>query len=115
MRKTKEYCSRRHERVDLMRPAAVALTPDGPWLDCMLLDISEGGARLDVGALPVPKLFMLILTPNGTVRRACLRVWRRGPLLGAHFVGLKQLQRGLRPQKYIDPRLQKMPIKDDSV
>jgi len=115
MRKTKEYGSRRHERVDIMRPAAVALTPDGPWIDCMLLDISEGGVRLDVGALPVPKIFMLILTPNGTVRRACLRVWRRGPLLGAHFVGLKQLQQGLRPQKYIDPRLQTMPTKDNFV
>jgi hypothetical protein len=81
----------------------------------MLLDISEEGARLDVGAFPVPKLFLLILTPNGAVRRACLRVWRRGSLLGAHFVGLKQLQRDLRPQKYIDPRLQKMPIKDDFI
>lgn len=115
MRKATEYGNRRHERIDLMRRAAVALTPSGPWLDCMLLDISEEGARLDVGGLPVPKLFMLILTPNGAVRRACLRIWRRGPLLGAHFVGLKQLQRGVGPQKYIDPRLQKVPIKDPFV
>lgn len=115
MRNVKEYGIRRHDRIELMRPVAVAFAPDGPWLGCMLLDISEGEVRLDVGALPVPKVFMLIVTPNGTVRRVCLRVWRRGHLLGAHFVNLKQLQRGLRPQKYIDPRLQKMPIKDDFV
>ena len=78
----------------------------------MILDISKGGARLEVGALPVSKLFLLILTPNGEVRRACLTTWRNGPQLGACFVSLKEIRRGLTPQEYVDPRLQKMPVSD---
>ena len=78
----------------------------------MILDISKGGVRLEVEALPVPKLFVLILTPNGEVRRACLTTWRNGPLLGACFVSLKEIRRGLTPQEDVDPRLQKMPVSD---
>ena len=112
MRKSKEYGGRKHERVELRRSAFVVLTPHGPWLECTLLDISEGGAGLDVGSLPVPKIFLLILTPDGKVRRTCLTAWRRGRLLGANFVSLKQLRQNSRPQNYIDPRLQKMPTND---
>ncbi|MGB6081421.1 MAG: PilZ domain-containing protein [Xanthobacteraceae bacterium] len=112
MRKSKEYGGRKHERVDLRRPAFVALAPNGPWLECTLLDISEGGAGLDVGPLPLPKIFLLILTRDGKVRRTCLTAWRRGPLLGATFISLKQSRQNSRPQNYIDPRLQKMPIND---
>jgi hypothetical protein len=78
----------------------------------MILDISKGGTRLEVGALPVSKLFVLILTPNGEVRRASLTTWRRGSLLGARFVSLKDIRRGLTPPEYVDPRLQKMPVSD---
>ena len=112
MRKSKEYGGRKHERVELRRSAFVVLAPNGPWLECTLLDISEDGAGLDVGSLPVPKIFLLILTPDGKVRRTCLTTWRRGPLIGANFVSLKQLRQNSRPQNYIDPRLQKMPTND---
>jgi hypothetical protein len=44
------------------------------------------------------------------VRRAYLTSWRRGPLLGARFVSLKEIRRGLTPQEYVDPRLQKIPV-----
>ena len=112
MRKSKDLGGRKHERIDFHRPAFVVLEPGGPWLECMILDISKGGVRLEVGALPVSKLFVLILTPNGEVRRACLTTWRNGPLLGARFVNLKEIRRGLTPQEYVDPRLQKMPVSD---
>lgn len=108
MRKSKENGGRKHERVELRRSAFVVLAPNGPWLECTLLDISEGGAGLDVGSLPVTKIFLLILTPDGKVRRTCLTAWRRGPMLGANFVSLEQLRQNSRPQNYIDPRLQKM-------
>jgi len=115
MKRNSEYGGRKHERVDLRRPVFVVLAPDGPWFDCMMLDISEGGACLDVGALAVPKIFALVLTPSGDVRRACLTAWRRGPLLGARFVGIKELRRGLGPREYVDPRLQKIPICRDEI
>ena len=114
MRKSREYGGRKHERIDFRRPAFVVLQPGGPWLECMLLDISEGGARLEVGTLPVSKIFILSLTPNGEVRRTCMTTWRRGPLLGARFVGLKEIRRGFKPQEYVDPRLKKIPVSDIS-
>jgi hypothetical protein len=110
MRKSKEYGGRKYDRVDLRRSAFVVLAPNGPWLECTLLDISEGGARLDVGSLPVPKIFLLILTPKGEVRRTCLTAWRRGTLLGASFVSLKQLRQNSTPQNFIDPQPQKTPV-----
>jgi hypothetical protein len=115
VRKFKDHGGRKHERIDFRRPAFVVFEPDGPWLECMILDISQGGARLDVAALPVPKIFALLLTSNGEVRRACLTTWRRGPLLGARFVGLKELRHGFRSQAYVDPRLQKLPVHNDRI
>ncbi len=42
-----------------------------PLFECTLLDISDGGARLDVGTLNLPKTFILLLTPDADVRRFC--------------------------------------------
>lgn len=113
MRKSKDQGGRQYERIDFRRPAFVVLQPNGAWLECMVLDISSYGARLEVGAAPVPKMFMLILTRNGEVRRTCLTTWRNGPVLGARFISLKEIRRALTPQKYVDPRLQKMPTSGD--
>lgn len=115
MRKFRDQGGRKHERIDFRRQACVVLEPDGPRLECMILDISVGGARLDVGPLPAPKMFILILTPNGEVRRTCLTTWRRGPILGVRFIDIKELRRGFGPQEYIDPRFQKLPINEDQI
>ena len=110
MRKLKEIGGRKHERIDFRRPAFVVLKPKGPWLECKILDISKGGVRLEVGALPISKLFLLILTPNGEVRRTCLISWRNAPLIGARIISLMEIRRGLALGKYIDPILQKIPV-----
>ncbi|MBN9042429.1 MAG: PilZ domain-containing protein [Rhizobiales bacterium] len=55
MRKSKDQGGREYERMDFRRPAFVVLQPNGPWLECMVLDISSGGARLEVGAAPFRK------------------------------------------------------------
>lgn len=57
MRKSKEYGGRKHERVDLRRPAFVALAPNGPWLECTLLDISEGAPASMWGRFLCPRYF----------------------------------------------------------
>jgi hypothetical protein len=114
MRKPRYQGGRKHERIDFRRPAFVVFEPEGPWHECMILDISEGGARLEVGSLPVPKIFVLILTPTGEVRRACMTTWRRGNLLGARIVAAKELRRGFEPKKYSDPRLIKTPVSGTS-
>ncbi len=92
MRKTREVGKRKHDRVDLRKPAFIVLEPNGAWFECAMLDISEGGVSLEVGELPVGKVFVLILTPNGKVRRTCITAWRRGGILGARFTQSKELR-----------------------
>jgi hypothetical protein len=104
-RHRKDLGERKHERIEYRRPGFIIPAPDAPWIECFIVDISESGVCLDVGALAVPKLFGLAFTSCGTVVRVCLRAWRRGELVGARFVTAKQLRRG--EQAYNDPRLQK--------
>jgi len=86
MRKHKETGARRHDRIDFLKPAFLIMEPNGPWFECWVVDISDGGVCIEVGALPVPKIFVLALAPGGKVRRACLIAWRQGELLGARFM-----------------------------
>ena len=36
--------------------------PDAPWMESMILEVSDDGVCLDVGALPVPNIFGLAFT-----------------------------------------------------
>lgn len=56
-----------------------------PLYECFILDISEGGARIEVGELIPPKAFVLLLTPTGSVSRHCVTAWRRGAEIGVRF------------------------------
>jgi hypothetical protein len=68
--------------------------PDAPWIECTIIDVSEKGVSLDVGALPVPKLFGLAFTASGEVLRVCSLVWRNGEMVGAEFLSAKELRAG---------------------
>jgi hypothetical protein len=109
--KNTELGERKHSRIEFQKTGFVILGPDGPWIECSLLNISDGGALLEVGNLPVPKIFVLVMTPDGKVRRACLTVWRQGELLGARFVTAEELRRGVSESGYIDdPKPEKRPV-----
>ncbi len=55
--------------------------------DCLIIDISDHGARLQVDGLDVPEKFVLILSGVGTVEeRECEVVWRTGDEIGAKFL-----------------------------
>ena len=68
------------------------------WLDdgegalpteCMLSDVSEGGAKLSVSAnAVVPQTFRLRLTRGGPPARLCELVWRDGLEVGIKFLKL---------------------------
>src|SRR5436309_14889421 len=96
-RHRKDLGERKHQRVEVRRPGFVIPAPDAPWIECFIVDISESGVCLDVGALAVPKMFGLSFTSCGTVVRVCVRAWRRGELLGARFISAKQLRIGESP------------------
>ena len=83
MGKAIELGERKHNRIEFQKAAFVVLEPGGPWIECAVVDISDGGACLEIGDLPVPKIFILVMTPDGRVRRACLTAWRRGEAITA--------------------------------
>ena len=103
----KEFGRRRSVRIDLYKPGFLIPAPDAPWIECLIVDVSDNGVCLEVGALAVPKLFGLAFTAGGEVLRVCSIAWRRGELLGARFVTANELRQGLMPKA--DPSPQKAP------
>ena len=60
-------------------------SPPGP---CVIVDISELGAQLDVPAgTDVPDEFFLLIGGHASVRRRCLVVWRSPGRIGVRFQG----------------------------
>jgi hypothetical protein len=94
-RHRKDLGARKHVRVVLHQPGFLIPAPEAPWIECQILDVSDQGACLEVGALAVPKIFGLAFTADGGVFRVCWLVWRRGELVGARFVSAKELRQGL--------------------
>ena len=93
-RHRKDLGARKHVRVNLHKPGFVIPAPDAPWIECTILDVSEKGVCLDVGSLPVPKLFGLAFTATGEVLRVCSLIWRNGEIVGAEFLSAKELRAG---------------------
>jgi hypothetical protein len=79
------FNDRNYERKAIVLAATMALGEGVAPRDCIILDISDGGARLDVGPLPVPETFTLLLSANGNVRRACVLRWRKEHQIGVEF------------------------------
>jgi hypothetical protein len=107
-RDRRDLGARKQVRIDLDQPGYLIPAPDAPWIECHVLDICpryfRDGARLEVGALAVPKLFGLSLTSGGEVLRVCKLVWRRGELIGARFVTAKELRQSVGPASKSDPK-----------
>lgn len=57
---------------------------DAPWIECAIVDLSEEGACVEVGALVVPDIFGLAFSA-------------RGELLRGMLAGLAQRRMGRRP------------------
>lgn len=65
--------------------ARLELRPGRP-VGCVLSDISDTGARLDVPYPDkVPDRFLLWLTETGSARRTCQIVWRKTRQIGVRF------------------------------
>jgi hypothetical protein len=96
-RHRKDLGRRKQARVDLYKQGFLIPAPDAPGIECTIVDVSEGGACVEVGGLTVPDLFGLAFTARGEVFRVCSLTWRQGELVGARFVGAKELREGLAP------------------
>jgi hypothetical protein len=110
-RHRKDLGARKNVRVELRTTGFLIPAPAAPWIECLIVDVSDSGACLDVGALAVPKIFGLAFTAGGEVLRVCKLVWRRGELVGARFVSARELRQGFVPDPaavHIDPALQQV-------
>jgi hypothetical protein len=92
VRHRKDLGARKDERIEYRRAGFIIPAPDAPWLECFILDVSDGGICLEVGALAVPNTFGVSFTACGSVTRVCRLAWRRGELIGARYVTAKQLR-----------------------
>ena len=69
--------------------AKIQLAADTLARDCLLINVSDGGVRLNVEGLNVPDEFVLFLYHGGAVqKRMCKVVWREGNEIGAKFIAL---------------------------
>ncbi len=92
---------RRSSRRRCYRAAKIQLR-GGTWArDCLVIDISDVGVRLNAEGLDVPDEFVLLLSIDGVVREStCKVVWRRGDEVGAKFVTAAQRPRFAEPEKH---------------
>jgi len=104
---------RKSRRQPVYYLARLELRPGKP-VGCVLSDISDTGARLDVPYPDkVPERFLLWLTATGSARRTCQVVWRR-----AHQVGVKFERRLPHSQRVVlepadDPAAAKRAVKQE--
>src|ERR1700716_3727224 len=108
MRYRNDLRGRNNERINYHRRGFLIPEPDAAWVECFILDVSEAGIRLDVGALgAVPEIFGVAFNSDGKVIRLCQIAWRRGERIDAGFLPARQLRKNQRD--YRAPRLQKLP------
>jgi hypothetical protein len=89
----KQTSARKQEWTSVGKPGFIVAEPNGPWFECTICEVSDREICLDVGHVKVPNLFMLMLTANSKVRRACLVQWRSGHLLRAKFLSAREIRR----------------------
>jgi len=78
---------RRSARRRHCRAAKIQLGDGVPACDCLVIDISNGGVRLNVEGLDVPDEFVLLLSEDGIVQESTYKmIWRFGNEVGAKFV-----------------------------
>jgi PilZ domain len=78
----------REPRRQMRRQPAWIMVEDGMTkLECFVLDVSPGGARIVTdAAMDVRDTFGLALVPDHPKRQPCEVVWRRGRTYGVKFV-----------------------------
>jgi len=107
-RQREELGGRRHARIQLQKLGYLILAPTAPWIECMIVDVSESGICLEVGPLAVPELFGISFTSGGEVLRVCLLIWRQGGRIGARYVSAKELREGFVAPSLADSRIEEM-------
>jgi PilZ domain len=86
---------RKSERVAVRTAAKIMLPQSDAAIDCIAINVSDGGAQLQVRAADLPEVFVLHFADSGK-RRHCRVVWRRGSEVGVAFTDRAQVNFGRR-------------------
>ncbi len=79
--------SRKSPRAQVEQSAYIADDDGKPLCPCLMIDVSSGGARLQIeGTVELPATFILVLSKDGLVRRPCKSVWRGPITVGVQFI-----------------------------
>jgi hypothetical protein len=78
---------RRHQRHVINRMAKLQTNATALPRECMIVDLSEQGARLFAENIHVPDQFDLLISGDNSARRECQVVWRLGGEIGVTFTG----------------------------
>jgi hypothetical protein len=85
---------RRNPRRVVYTKARIAIEGCAELINCRLIDISAGGARLDLpNDFKLPDFFVLVLSHDGRLRRQCAVMWRSPPSVGVEFIPVGRLKR----------------------
>ena len=69
--------------------------------DCLIINISDGGVRLNAEGLDVPDEFVLLLSTDGVIQEnKCKVAWRYGDEVGAKFVTVARRPHFAEPEKH---------------
>jgi PilZ domain len=80
---------RRSPRRHACRAATIRFGGDALARDCLVINVSKGGVRLNVKGLDVPDEFVLCLSNDGIIQEsACKVAWRSGDEVGAKFIAV---------------------------
>jgi hypothetical protein len=80
---------RKFSRTRISKRSRIFLSPDHSLLDCLVIDISVAGARLESPARePIPDTFEL--TFDAIIMRPCRVAWRSSSELGVAFTNVIQ-------------------------
>jgi hypothetical protein len=77
---------RKSKRRSINRVAKFVTESGGLPRDCIVTDISAGGARLFIESSNIPEQFRLLIDGVPPIRQECRVVWRLGGELGVSFV-----------------------------
>ena len=92
---------RRSSRRRCYRAAKIQLAGSTPAHDCLVINISDGGVRLNAEGLDVPDEFVLLLSSDGVVQESTCKVaWRCGNEVGAKFVTAARRPHFAEPEKH---------------
>jgi hypothetical protein len=80
-----EYERRGHRRDPVVVPALIVF-PNGRRIDCLTVNLSRSGAKLDLpGPHLLPEAFELVI-PERHIRRNAHLVWRERDTIGVTFL-----------------------------